>query len=479
MSIFEGKISLLPYILPAKVRGRVRRVIGLVVEASAMPLPVGSLCCIQARLSGAAVEAEVIGFREDAALLMPLGDMQGVGPGDLVECLSTHQTVAVGPHLLGRVLDSLGRPLDGKGPVYATAAYPVYSRPPDPVKRPRIREPLPTGIRAIDAFVTVGRGQRIGIFSGTGVGKSVLLGMISRFTAAEVAVIALVGERGREVREFLEKDLGSEGLRRSVVVVATGEQPPPLRVRAPFVATAIAEYFRDQGCDVALIMDSVTRMAMAQRDIGNSVGEVAATRGYTPSVFALLPRLLERAGRSERGSITGFYSVLVEGDDLNEPISDAARGVLDGHIVLTRRLAHRGHYPAVDILESISRLQIEVATAEHVAACRRLKEMAAIYRENEDMINLGAYPPGANLEIDRARMIMGQLNEFLRQGIGDRSEFAATLARLRELAEMSHREPPRPQAQPVPRPPAAAVSRPSSPAAVRPPAALRPAARRA
>ena len=478
MSIFDSKAALLPYILPAKVSGRVRRVIGLVVEASAMPLPVGSLCRIHARLSGAEVEAEVVGFREDAVLLMPLGDMQGVGPGDRVECFATHQTVAVGPHLLGRVLDAMGRPMDGKGQIYASAAYPVYNRPPDPVKRPRISEPLATGVRAIDAFITVGRGQRIGIFSGTGVGKSVLLGMISRFTAAEVAVIALVGERGREVREFLERDLGSAGLQRSVVVIATGEQPPPLRVRAPFVATAVAEYFRDQGCDVALLMDSVTRMAMAQRDIGNSIGEVAATRGYTPSVFALLPRLLERAGRGERGSITGFYTVLVEGDDINEPISDAARGVLDGHIVLTRRLAHRGHYPAVDILESISRLQTEVASEEHLLACRRLKEAAAIYRENEDMINLGAYPPGANLEIDRARMIMGPLNEFLRQGIEERSELAATLARLRELAEMSRRDPPRPQAQPVPRPQAAAATRPPLPAAGRSPLAPRPAMRR-
>lgn len=448
VNLFQEKAALLPGILPGRVTARVKRVVGLVVETSAMPIPVGSLCKIRARLSGTEVEAEVVGFREGASLLMPLGEMLGVSPGDTVESISTAQMVAVGPHLLGRVLDGMGRPLDGKGPIYATQMQPIYRTPPDPVKRPRIREVLATGIRAIDAFLTLGRGQRVGIFSGTGVGKSVLLGMISRFTNAEIAVIALIGERGREVREFIERDLGPEGLRRSVVVVATGDQPAPVRVKAPFVATAIAEYFRDQGKDVALLMDSVTRMAMAQRDIGTSIGEVAAAKGYTPSVFAMLPRLMERSGRSERGSITGFYTVLVEGDDLNEPISDAVRGILDGHIVLSRRLAQRGHYPAVDIMESVSRLQVEVVPPEHLEAAQTLRRMQAVYREAEDLINIGAYAPGANPEIDRARHILPSLTEFLRQGMNEKSDYTTTIERLLQLAQESQQapSPPRPTA---------------------------------
>lgn len=451
-SLFEQKRNFLSGVLAARVTGRVQRVVGLVVETSGLPVPVGSLCRIHARLSGADVEAEVVGFREGVTLLMALADMRGIGPGDPVECVETQQVVPVGPHLLGRVLDGMGRPMDDKGPVYASAAYPVYADPPDPVLRPRISEILPTGVRALDSFITLGRGQRIGIFSGTGVGKSVLMGMLSRFTSAEVSVIALVGERGREVRDFIERDLGPEGLKRSVVVIATSDQPAPVRVKAPFVATAIAEYFRDQGMDVALLMDSVTRMAMAQRDIGGSVGEVAAAKGYTPSVFAMLPQLMERSGRSERGSITGLYTVLVEGDDMNEPISDAVRGILDGHIVLSRRLAHRGHYPAVDIMESISRLQSEIVPADHLESARRVKEMMAVYSEAEDLINIGAYAEGANPEIDRARHIMPQLNEFLRQDMNERADYKASIEQLQQIAALSHQPPPRkgPQQRPQP-----------------------------
>lgn len=436
-SIFRQKAMGLEEVLPGKVAGRVRRVVGLVVETTPLAIPVGSLCMLHARLSGARIEAEVVGFREDATLLMPLGEMRGVGPGDRVESVATQQNVAVGPHLLGRVLDSMGRPIDGKGPLHATATRPIYADPPDPVMRPRIHEVLATGVRSVDGFLTIGRGQRIGIFAGTGVGKSTLLGMISRFTDAQVSVIALIGERGREVREFIERELGPEGMKRAVVVVATSDKPAPLRVKAPFVATAIAEYFRDQGADVALLMDSVTRMAMAQRDIGASVGEVAAAKGYTPSVFGLLPRLMERSGASERGTITGFYTVLVEGDDMNEPISDAVRGILDGHIALSRRIAQRGHYPAVDVMASISRLQTEILESDLLAACRTLRAAAAIYAENEDMINIGAYAAGANPEIDRARAIMPALNAFLQQGMDERSPWEMTKLRLLQLAEQT------------------------------------------
>lgn len=441
-NLFSEKGRRVARCMTARVAARVRRIVGLVVETTAMPIPLGSTCVIHAGISGERIEAEVVGFREGVMLLIPLGEMRGVSPGDRVECETTEQTVPVGTHLLGRVLDGMGRPMDGKGPLHATATRPVYASPPDPVMRPRIDDVLPTGIRAIDGFLTLGRGQRIGLFSGTGVGKSVLLGMMARFTAADVSVIALVGERGREVRDFIERDLGEEGLRRSVVVIATSDQPAPVRVRAPFVATAIAEYFRDEGADVALFMDSVTRMAMAQRDIGGSVGEVAAAKGYTPSVFSLLPRLMERSGRSERGSITGFYTVLVEGDDMNEPIADAVRGILDGHIVLSRKLAQRGHYPAISIMESISRLQTEIVPPEQVEASRRLRQLAAIYADAEDLINIGAYAQGANPEIDAARALMPTLDAFLRQGMDENGAYAGTVEALNKLVQMGNQQQP-------------------------------------
>ncbi len=439
-SVFTEKCKELPNILAGKLSGRIRRIVGLLVEVTPMSLPVGSVCGIHSRLSKQTIEAEVVGFREDATLLMALGEMRGVGPGDLVESVSTQQVVPVGEHLLGRVLNGLGEPMDGKGPVLATATRPVYSDPPDPVMRPRIVEVLPTGIRAIDGFMTIGRGQRIGIFAGTGVGKSTLMGMITKFSAAEVCVVALVGERGREVREFIERELGPEGMKRSVVVVATSDQPAPVRVRCPFVATAIAEYFRDQGKDVALLMDSVTRMAMAQRDIGSSIGEVpSAGKGYPASVFSMLPRLMERSGKSEKGSITGFYTVLVEGDDMNDPIGDASRGILDGHIVLDRSIAEKGHYPAINFLASLSRLQSEIMPAEFTKAARLLRGGAARFAENEDMINIGAYVSGSNVEIDRAIKIMPQLNEFLQQGMTEHDDFETVKSKLQDLADLFNR----------------------------------------
>jgi FliI/YscN family ATPase len=343
--------------------------------------------------------------------------------------------------------------MDGKGPVVATATYPIYADPPDPVIRPRITDILSTGVRAIDAFMTVGKGPRIGLMAGTGVGKSVLLGMLARYAKAQVSVVSLVGERGREVRDFIDRDIGPEGMARSVVVIATSDQPAPVRVKAPFVATAIAEFFRDQGADVTLLMDSVTRMAMAQRDIGGSVGEVAAAKGYTPSTFALLPRLMERAGRSPAGSITGFYTVLVEGDDMNEPISDATRGILDGHIVLSRRLAHRNHYPAIDILESISRVQSEIVPGEQLQASRRLRQCLAIFKENEELINIGAYVPGANPDLDKARNVMPEINALLQQDMSDNTPYENTTQKTQEIAQKSNQDVPvrRPQPPPQPR----------------------------
>ncbi|MDR3211239.1 MAG: FliI/YscN family ATPase [Planctomycetota bacterium] len=450
ISMFESKRRRITRILPARVSGRVRRVTGLIVETSQLPLPVGSLCQVFSRLSRETVEAEVVGFRENATLLMPLGEMRGIGPGDRVESLATEQVVAVGPHLLGRVLDGRGQPMDGKGPILATSTYPIYADPPDPVRRPRIGEVLSTGIRSIDAFMTVGKGQRIGIMAGTGVGKSVLLGMLARYTSTQVSVISLVGERGREVRDFIDRDLGPEGMARSVVVIATSDQPAPVRVKAPFVATAVAEYFRDQGADVTLLMDTVTRMAMAQRDIGGSIGEVAASKGYTPSTFALLPRLMERAGRSPSGSITGFYTVLVEGDDMNEPIADATRGILDGHIVLSRRLAQRNQYPAIDILESISRVQSEIVPREELQASRRLRQILATFKDAEEMINIGAYVPGANPEIDKSRNTMPKLMQLICQDMNEATPYGETMQLVLELAKLSQQDVQVRRAAPVP-----------------------------
>ena len=419
---------------PIQVQGKVTQVVGLVVEAAGPACRLGAVCDIFTREGGRPLAAEALGFRERRVLLMPLEDIRGIGPGCRVVARQQRATVRVGPDLLGRVIDGLGAPMDGRGPVAASAEYPLYAPAANPMRRRRIHEPLDLGIRAVNGLLTVGCGQRIGVFAGSGVGKSVLLGMIARTTAADVNVIALIGERGREVNDFLEKDLGPEGLRRSVVVVATSDRLPLIRTRGAFLATTIAEYFRDQGCRVNLMMDSVTRFAMAQREIGLAVGEPPTTKGYTPSTFTLLPKLLERAGTGNGpGSITGLYTVLVEGDDTNEPIADAARSILDGHIVLTRDLAMQNHYPAIDVLGSISRLMDDIVDPAQRQLARRLKETLATFRKAEDLINIGAYVAGSNPKIDTAIKMIDRINAYLKQDVGETVSFAESVAQLNAL----------------------------------------------
>ena len=394
--------------------GTVTRLVGLTIEGRGPLCTVGELCRIHPLGGGKPIPAEVVGFHERAVLMMPLGDVTGLGPGSRVEALGRPLSVAVGDGILGRVVDGLGRPLDG-GPPITGAPVPLDNHPPQPLRRRRVNEPLSLGVRAVDALLTCGKGQRLGIFAGSGVGKSTLLAMMARNTEADVTCIGLIGERGREVREFLERDLGEEGLRRSVVVVATSDQPPLVRVKAALLVTAIAEYFRDRGRDVLLLMDSVTRVALAQREVGLATGEPPATRGYTPSVFTFLARLLERAGPGEKGSITGLYTVLVEGDDMMEPVADTVRGILDGHVVLSRRLAEMNHYPAIDVLASVSRLMIELATPEQRAAAGRVREILATYNQAEDLVNIGAYVAGANPHIDNALARIDAVRRFLQQ----------------------------------------------------------------
>jgi len=417
-----------------RTNGVVKQVVGLVVEATGPEAAVGDVCEIQTGRTTPPVSAEVVGFKDGRTLLMPLGEMGGIAPGSVV--VPTHRPLLapVGGGLLGRVIDSLGEPIDGKGPIEAQSFRPVTAAPPNPLSRRRIEEPLGLGIRAIDGCLTCGRGQRFGVFAGSGVGKSMLMGMVARTSKAQVNVIALVGERGREVKDFVERDLRADGLARSVVIAVTGDRPALLRVKGALMATAIAESFRDQGCDVLLMVDSLTRVAMAQREIGLTVGEPPTTRGYTPSVFALLPQFLERAGTNAHGSITGLYTVLVEGDDMNEPIADAARSILDGHIVLSRRLAARGHYPAIDVLESVSRVMIDVVSPEHRDQARRVIEILATYREAEDLINIGAYAKGSNPKIDEAIEKIDAIHAFLRQDVNETSDFEATRAALVRLA---------------------------------------------
>jgi flagellum-specific ATP synthase len=397
--------------------GRVADLIGLIVEATGLEAAVGEVCSIESGRGRADVPAEVVGFRAGRTLLMALGDATGIGPGAKVVASGHPFKVDVSDALLGRALDGLGRPLDGLGPVPGSQWRPAEAAPPDPLSRPRIEERVSLGVRALDAMVPCGRGQRLGIFAGSGVGKSSLLGMIARSSSAEINVICLVGERGREVLEFMQRDLGPEGLARSVVVVATSDQPALVRLKAAFTATAIAEHFRDQGRDVMLMMDSVTRFAMAQREVGLAIGEPPATRGYTPSVFAMLPKLLERSGTSPAGSITALYTVLVDGDDMNEPIADAVRGILDGHIVLSRHLAHAGHYPAVDVLSSVSRLVGEIVTPEVRAAGNAVRSLMATYKEKADLISIGAYQPGSDPAIDAAITAREPIDMFLKQGV--------------------------------------------------------------
>ncbi len=411
--------------------GKVTKVVGLTIETEGPQTHIGELCRIHGGRMGRDMLAEVVGFRDRSVLMMPIGDMTGISPGNPVTATGHQLEIGVGPELLGRVLDGMGRPMDGKGPVAIQSWVPVQNMPPNPMTRPRIMQVLPLGVKCLDGLLTIGKGQRLGIFAGSGVGKSTLMGMIARNTKADINVIALIGERGREVRDFLERDLQAEGLSRSVVVIATSDQPALVRLKGALTATAIAEYFRDQGKDVLLLMDSLTRFSMAQREIGLAIGEPPVSRGYTPSVFSVMPKLLERAGTSAKGSITGLYSVLVDGDDMNEPITDAARGILDGHIALSRQLAHRNHYPAVDILGSISRVMSDIADDDHKRAANALRRSLAVYHDAEDLINVGAYVKGTNPDIDKAITLIAGINRFLEQGTFERFTFLQTVEALK------------------------------------------------
>ncbi|MDR1209424.1 MAG: flagellar protein export ATPase FliI [Clostridiales bacterium] len=415
-----------------KRAGRVERVAGLTIESVGPDVPIGSRCLIRAGKRAQPVPAEVVGFGGSRILLMPLGDISGIGPGSAVEASDEPLSVTVSDALLGRVLDGLGAPSDGKSAV-AGVPVPIANTPPDPMERARITDPLPLGVRALDGLITVAKGQRIGIFAGSGVGKSTLMGMIARNTRAGINVIALIGERGREVKEFIEKDLGEEGLARSVLVVATSDKPALIRLKAAETATAIAEYFRAGGRDVLLMMDSLTRYAMAQREVGLATGEPPVSRGYTPSVYAALPKLLERAGKGAKGSITGIYTVLVDGDDLTEPVTDTSRGILDGHIVLSRKLANRNHYPAIDVLASVSRVMGDVASDGHKAAAREIKRLMAVYADAEDLINIGAYAKGASAEIDEAVAKNAGIKAFLTQRTDEKADFGETVERMEQI----------------------------------------------
>ncbi|MFH1919697.1 MAG: FliI/YscN family ATPase [Planctomycetota bacterium] len=420
--------------MPTELTGSVARTVGMTVSAADFPAPVGALAEIE-RQAGHPLQAEVIGFRDELTVLYPFSELAGVRRGNRVRLVRTSRWLRVGEELLGRVIDSEGNAVDGKPQPALPERTRFQRQPPHPCRRPRIDAPLPTGVRAIDGLLTCGKGQRMGIFSGSGIGKSVLLGMMARHTAADVIVIALVGERGREVNEFIQRDLGPEGLAKSVVVVATSNEPALVRVHAANTATAIAEHFRDQGKDVLLLMDSLTRFALAQREIGLAAGEPPTTRGYPPSVFSLLPQLVERTGRSPQGSITAFYAVLVEADDPNEPISDAVRGLLDGHVWLSRNLASRGHYPAIDVLESLSRLMPEVTDEEHRQAAVLIRRLLSAHRDHEDLISIGAYRRGSNPAVDVAIDMQEQINAYLRQRVADRSTLEATHAALLQLKQ--------------------------------------------
>ena len=415
--------------------GEITKVTGLTIESNGPMASIGELCYIYPHNSKEPVNSEVVGFKEDRILLMPLGNMEGIGLGSKVVGSGKPLNVNVGDELIGRVLDGLGNPIDGKGPIKTLRSYPVSKSPPNPLERKRIEEPLSLGVKAMDGLLTCGKGQRMGIFAGSGVGKSTLMGMISRNSTAEINVIGLIGERGREVREFLENDLKEEGLKKSVVVVVTSDQPALIRVKGAMVTTAIAEYFRDQGKDVMLLMDSLTRFAMAQREIGLAIGEPPVTRGFTPSVFALLPKLLERAGTSSKGTITGLYTVLVDGDDLNEPVTDTVRGILDGHIVLSRKLANQNHYPAIDVLASISRVMPSIVSTEHMAIANTIKDIMAVYKESEDLINIGAYKMGSNKKLDLAISLIDEIEEFLTQETLKSYTFEETQNTLKDIAE--------------------------------------------
>lgn len=426
-------LEIIEKIDPIKVKGRVTKMVGSVIESLGPNASTGELCYLYPPENQRKIGAEVIGFRDDKILLMPVEEAQGIKIGTNVVASGHPFSVKVSSELLGRVIDGLGKPIDKKGPIITGEERPIYSAATLPLERKTIRNPFNTGVRAIDGLLTCGKGQRLGIFSGSGVGKSLLLGRIAKYSQASVNIIALIGERGREVQNFLEKSLGKEGLKKSVVVAVTSDQPALLRVKGAFLATTIAEYFRDQGLDVLLMMDSVTRFAMAQREIGAALGEPPATKAYPPSVYALLPKLLERSGASSRGSITGLYTVLVEGDDMNEPISDAVRSILDGHITLSRKLASRGHYPAIDILDSISRLMIDIVSPEHRKVSQKLRRVLSVYQEAEDLVNIGAYVKGSNPDIDYALQMINKVNNYLRQDIDDYASSSETVSRLIDI----------------------------------------------
>lgn len=438
----SSQLSLAPYLDKIRkssfyrVKGKVKELTGLIVRAVVPNVKVGEVCCIQIH-DHSLLKAEVVGFKDNDVLLMPLGALEGIGPGNDVIPTGDCLRVPVGDQLLGRVLDGLGEPMDfaDKGPLEVDDYYPVNAPPPDPFRRQRITQPISVGVKAIDAVLTTGRGQRVGLFAAAGVGKSTIMGMIARHTEAEVNVIGLIGERGRELRDFLEKDLGEEGLRRSVVVCSTSDQPSLVRSKAAYVATAIAEYFRDQGKTVLLMMDSVTRFARALREIGLAVGEPPARQGYTPSVFSTLPKLLERTGNSEKGSITAFYTVLVEGDDMNEPVADEVRSILDGHIIMSRALANQGHYPAIDVSQSVSRVMTNIVSQDQEMAARKLKEIIASYEKERDLILIGAYESGSNPQVDYAIEKIEEVNNFLKQSVDDKVEFADAVDQLIEIFE--------------------------------------------
>ena len=425
--------NILARVDPLEYGGMVTKIIGLMVESSGPSAKIGDICRIHSMRGDATIQAEVVGFRDDRVLMMPFGSLEGIALGSKVESTKDSLLVPVGTQLIGRVLDAVGNPMDGLPLPKPDAYYPVENEPPNPLSRERITEVIPLGVKSIDGLLTIGRGQRIGIFAGSGVGKSTLLGMIARNALADINVIALVGERGREVRDFIEKDLGEEGLRKSILVVATSDQPALLRLKCAMVGTAIAEYFRDCGYNVMLMMDSLTRFAMAQREIGMATGEPPVSRGYPPSVYTVMPQLLERSGNSDRGSITGLYTVLVEGDDMNEPVADTVRGILDGHIVLSRRLANANHYPPIDVLASVSRVMPDIADQDHLQISGYIKNMMAVYNEAEDLINIGAYQQGANPEIDDAIRLHLPIRDFLRQHMSEGYSFEEVVSLMGRL----------------------------------------------
>lgn len=430
----QAYLDKLERIETCRLTGTVTELIGLLIESNGPAAAIGDFCEIVTR-SGRVIRTQVIGFRAGRVLSMPLEETDGLHLGDPITARKEDARIEVGKELLGRVLDGFGRPIDNLGPIGGSDAYDLYTAPPGPLDREPIHETLVTGIRAIDGLLTCGKGQRIGIFGGSGVGKSTLLGAMSRQNSADVSVIALIGERNREVRDFLEHELGPDGMKRSVVVIATSDRPAPLRIRAAFVALAISEYFRDQGGNVLLVMDSVTRLAMAQREIGLAAGEPPSQKGYTPSVFNLLPKIFERAGKFQKGSITGFFTVLVEGDDFNEPICDAVRSILDGHVILSRHLGAMGHYPAIDVLQSVSRLASRLAAPDQKAAAQKIREAMATYQRAEDLINLGAYASGANPKLDNAIKVRPRLMEFLKQDAASNANFQETLSLMSDLAQ--------------------------------------------